>query len=75
MMVSIVFQYLMFYWLIQVTLPVVITLDFRNSLILFFLVSVGGTCTFLSELLSMIFSNGPPFLTLFVSFHYISDDG
>ena len=48
MMVSIVFQYLMFYWLIQVTLPFFTRLNFSNVFIsIFFLVYIGGICTFL----------------------------
>ena len=31
-------------------------------------------CTFLFALVSMIFSSGPPFFTLFISFYYISND-
>ena len=75
MMVSIVFQYLMFYWLIQVTLPFFIKLDLSHILILIFLVYIGEICTFLFTLLSMIFLNGSPFFTLFIRFYYISDEG
>ena len=60
----------MFYWL-KVTLQFFITLDFSQSLILFIL----GICIFLFALLSMIFSSGPPFYKLAISFYYISDDG
>ena len=31
-------------------------------------------CTLLFALVSMIFSSGPPFFTLFISFYYISND-
>ena len=58
-MVSSVFQYLLFYRLIQVTLPFFIKLDLSHILISIFLnlyiVYVGGICTFLFTLFSMIF--------------------
>ena len=58
-MVSSVFQYLLFYWLIQVTLQFFIKLDLSHILILIFcnlyIVYVGGICTFLFTLFSMIF--------------------
>ena len=47
MLINIVFRCLMFYWLIQVVLPIFITLDFSHSLILIILVYIGGICTFL----------------------------
>ena len=75
MMVSIVYQYLMFYWFTQVTLPFFIKLDLSHFLILFFLVYIGGICTFLFKLFSMIFLSGPPLFTLFIRFYYISDEG
>ena len=77
MLINIVFRCLMFYWLIQVVLPIFITLDFSHSLILIILVYIGGICTFYLHLalVSMIFLSAPPFFTLLISFYYLSDDG
>ena len=75
MMVSIVFQYLMFYCLIQVTLPFFIKLDFSHILILISLVYIAEICSFIFTLLSTIFVSSPPFFKLFIRSYYISDDG
>ena len=64
----------MFCWVVHVTLPFFIKLDFSQSLILIVLVYIGGTCTFPLALF-MIFFNGPPFYTLVISSYYVSNDG
>ena len=41
MLINIVFQYLMFYWLIEVRFQFFIMLDFSDGLILIFLIYMG----------------------------------